>query len=173
MKALPAVSCAILLLVLSGCAGTPASTSSPTSGPQPATGAAMPQVLRDQGTLTAGVGAGLSLTLGAGGVAPSVKANVTLMLIELRWAGPVDLDLCIQSPSSENTAGVGECEDLGDGGMPGLPDSPVQVAIPAPEQGAWTISPYADGAAAETEYELAVTLFRGETAVPAGYTALP
>ncbi|HEX2066825.1 MAG TPA: hypothetical protein VHI93_08440, partial [Candidatus Thermoplasmatota archaeon] len=148
-----------MVLLLSGCAGLSDPSPTPTGPSGPGTAdLAKPQVLRDTGTVTAGVGVGLSLTFGAPGVGPSVKDNVTLMHIELRWSGPADLNLCIHKPSSGSTGAASNCEAGGDGGAPGMPDSPLRITIPSPEKGAWTISPYANGAAAQTDYELAVTL---------------
>jgi hypothetical protein len=173
MRTLLFASCAALLL-LAGCTGTTTTTTgSGTTGP--ASGAMVmgkPEVVSDKGTITAGLGAGVSFTLGAAGAAPGVQGNVTLLYIELRWTGPVDLGLCVNTPSGGNTAGAANCDSgVKNGGLPGMPDSPVHATYVDPEQGDWKAFPDANGAAAQTDYELAVTLFHGEREVPAGYTA--
>jgi hypothetical protein len=94
------------------------------------------------------------------------------MLIEMKWTGPADLDLCVNKPSGGNTGGAANCDAVSNGGLPGMPDSPFRVTYPSPEAGSWSIAPSVKGAAAQTEYHIAVTLFHGEREVPAGYTAV-
>ncbi|HUR63163.1 MAG TPA: hypothetical protein VM241_01645 [Candidatus Thermoplasmatota archaeon] len=171
MRTLLVASCAALLL-LAGCAGTTTTTSGNGTTTLSATLPAKPQVLSDDGTVTAGIGARVSFTLGAPGVTPGVQGNATLLYVEMAWAGPTDLDLCVHTPSSGMTGTAQNCDGKGGGGLPGMPDSPIRLTYTAPEKGAWSVAPTVNGAAAQTDYRLRVTLFHGETTVPAGYTAL-
>jgi hypothetical protein len=160
-------------LLLAGCAGSTTSSTTTTGAPGTPSAFAPPEVIPDKGTITASasVPMGASFAIGVEGAKPGV-ANVSLLYIELRWTGPADLNLCVDKPSSASTGGqVGSCEPEGAGGLPGMPDSPVHVTYLDPEEGEWDVSPYANGGAANTPYELAVTLFHGEREVPQGYTA--
>ncbi|MCA1811344.1 MAG: hypothetical protein LC623_04950, partial [Halobacteriales archaeon] len=92
MRTLLFASCAALLL-LAGCTDTATTTTtSGTTGPGGMPGAAKPDVVRDDGTITASGGVGVTLTIPAIGAAPDVQGNVTLLYAELRWTGPADLD---------------------------------------------------------------------------------
>lgn len=137
--------------------------------------ASEPKVLDGSGTITAGVGTpALSFQSGGVGAEFTVTGNVTLVYVEMAWESPaIALDLCIHAPSDGDQAGVPTCGVVEDGGMPGLPANLVTHTRAAPEAGAgWTASPFIDGAAANQDFQLKVTLFYGETAVPDGYTAL-
>ena len=171
---------AALLLALSGCMSS--STDDGQSAlPSDATdadgdGAADPKVVDGSGTIQAGAGTPvLSFNNGGGSADFAVTGNVTLLHAELAWSSPiVALDLCVHAPSDgANEAGVPICGVVQDGGGPGTPSGLVTYTLAAPEVGeGWSISPYLDGPAAQQDFELKVTLFYGETAVPAGYSAL-
>jgi hypothetical protein len=103
----------------------------------------------------------------------AVAANVTLLLAEIRWDDPVqDLDLALASPSAGGAGRVQNFDHAASGGSPGSPDSPHSLEVDVPETGEWRASAFGNGAAAAVEYRLALTLFHGESDVPAGYTAL-
>lgn len=168
-----------LLLLLPGCVSS--SDDDPTPIPSDATdadgdGQADPKVVDGSGTIQAGAGTPVVSTSSGGGSADfSVSANVTLLYAELEWSSPVvALDLCVHAPSDgANEAGVPICGEVVDGGGPGTPAGRIAYVRAAPESGdGWTINPYLDGPAAQQDYVLKVTLFYGESEVPAGYSAL-
>jgi hypothetical protein len=166
---------AAVIVLVSGCTASKpnAGSQTPASGGSSAGQHAKPEVLEDKGTMTASAGVAITFTVGAMGVQPTATGNVTLMYFELKWDGPTDLNLCVHKPTSGSTGTAENCDGaVANKGLPGMPDSPVHATYPNPEPGAWSASPYATGASGNTNYALAVTLFHGETEVPAGYTAL-
>ncbi len=167
-----------LLLLLPGCVSSDDDGATPI--PDDAVdadgdGKADPRVIDGSGTIAAGAGTPVVSTSNGGGSADfAVSANVTLLYAEMTWSSPiVALDLCIHAPSDGQTQGVDNCGAVADGGGPGTPSGHVEYELANPEAGeGWSINPYLDGPAAQQEYQLKVTLFYGETSVPAGYTAL-
>ena len=171
---------AALLAALSGCmsgAGDDDQSAIPSDTTDAdGDGVADPKVVDGSGTIMAGAGTPvLSFNNGGGSADFAVSANVTLLYAELSWSSPiVALDLCVHAPSDgANEAGVPICGEVVDGGGPGTPTGLVTYTLASPEVGdGWTINPYLDGPAAQQDFQLKVTLFYGETEVPAGYTAL-
>ena len=170
---------AIAALLLSGCTSSPGDD--PAQLPSETVdadgdGRADPQVIDGSGTIEAGAGTPVvSFNTGGSAAEFTVSDNVTLLFAELAWSSPiVALDLCVHAPSDGvNEAGVPVCGVVQDGGGPGTPSGLVTYELAAPEAGAgWSLSPYLDGPAAQQDYQLKVTLFYGESSVPAGYTAL-
>jgi hypothetical protein len=112
-------------------------------------------------------------SLGGESTAFEVTSNVTLLYAEIAWDDPVqDIDLALASPDAGMTGTAQNFDYVAQGGSPGAPDSPHSLTIASPTAGDWQASAFADGAAAMVDYRVAITLFHGETAVPAGYTAL-
>jgi hypothetical protein len=116
---------------------------------------------------------GMGGSLGGAAVPFNVTSNVTLLYVEIAWEDPVqDIDLALASPDAGMTGTAQNFDYVQSGGMPGAPDSPHSITIPSPAAGDWLASAFADGAAAMVDYRVAITLFHGEDAVPAGYSAL-
>jgi hypothetical protein len=161
------------LLALSGCLdgdGDGATSSSSSSTVPPDVTPGQPTVVHGSGTITA---SGPVLAIGGASIPFTVDGNVTLLFAEIAWDDPVqDIDLALASPSAGMTGAAQNYDHLATGGMPGAPDSPHSLTLPAPEAGGWQASAFANIVAAQIEYRIAVTLFYGETAVPEGYTAL-
>lgn len=162
----------LALLALAGCSDGGDETPAP-AGPVDANGEpldAAPQVIKGTGTITA---SGPVLSLGDAGIPFGVGANVTLLYAEIVWSDPVqDIDLALASPAAGTTGTAQNFDIIANGGSPGAPDSPHSLTVANPAQGEWQASAFANGAAAMLEYDVAITLFHGETAVPPGYTAL-
>lgn len=167
-----------LVLALSGCLS--GSNDGGANGDLPGPdldgdGKADPIVHDGSGSVQAGGGTPvISFTNGAGGAEFTVPDNATLLFIELAWDSPaVALDLCIHAPADGDTQGVPNCGTVADGGGPGTPTNLVQATVSSPAAGSgWTATVYPDGPAANQAYQLKVTIFLGEGAVPEGYTAL-
>ena len=168
-----------LLLLLPGCVS---SSRDDGAGPIPSDatdadgdGRADPKVIDGSGTIQAGAGTPvISTSSGATSADFAVSANVTLLYAEMEWSSPIiALDLCVHAPADGQTQGVDNCGEVVDGGGPGTPAGRLTFSRASPEAGeGWSISPYLDGPAAQQDYVLKVTLFYGETEVPASYTAL-
>jgi hypothetical protein len=140
-----------------------------------ATAQPKPVVYTASGTMTAGVGSnpGVSFSLGAPNASGAVKAGATLVYVEMKWDTPFDLNLCVHLPASGSTGPAANCDPaVPSNGLPGMPDSPATFTYKAPPTGDWSVTPYTNGGAAATNVDIAFTVFYGETAVPAGYTAL-
>lgn len=173
---------ALLLTAAAGCLSddSPSGKAGDGTGTGPADdathGPGAPKVIDGSGAVTAGAGNDLagSFTLGAGGADFSVPADATLMFIELSWDSPaLSFDLCIHAPADGDIQGTPVCGETVDGGGPGTPAGLVTATRAAPEAGdGWQVTVAPDGPSANVEYQLKVTLFFGETAVPDGYTAL-
>lgn len=180
MRSLLPWTLAFALLALPGCmsdGGEEDGGDVPTdpSDPNPPAGAS-PVVHDGSGSVTAGVGndqAG-SFYFGAGGAAFNVPVNATLMFIELAWDSPaLSFDLCVHAPADGDIQGTPICGASVDGGGPGTPTGLVTYTLQAPAPGdGWTATASPDGPSANQAYQLKVTLFFGETSVPAGYSAL-
>lgn len=162
-------------LALAGC--TSGNGGSPSASPSPSAAASVNpksvEVTTGLGTVTSAGVAGTSFSNGAPAVTFDVKANATLIYIEMRWASPVvDLDIAMSSPNSGNTQGVGNPDYIGSGGGPGTPDSPATMTLKGGDviKGGWTGGAFANGAAAQQDYEMAVSVFYGAKEVPSGYT---
>ena len=174
---------ALLPLALSGCAthaaqpasGTASTATSSTAPPAPGgptspSPSLPPQVLYANGTVQAGLNAPpMSITPTMRGLGFPV-GNESLVLVELAWDGPQDLDLCVHRPSTPPLASFGGCEDPAF--SPTTNEQTLQVAYPNPEAGAWSVHPTSGTVAAQVPYRMAVSLFHGPTEAPAGYTAL-
>ncbi|MFA5943053.1 MAG: hypothetical protein WC876_01150 [Candidatus Thermoplasmatota archaeon] len=129
-----------------------------------------PTVVKGTGMITA---SGPVLAVGGESLAFSVGSNVTLLYAEIAWDDAVqDIDLALASPSAGMTGTAQNFDYIVQAGSPGAPDSPHSFTLAAPEAGDWQASAFANGAASMVEYRLAITLFHGETEVPAGYSAL-
>ena len=116
---------------------------------------------------------GPMLAVGGEPVLFSVASNVTLVYAEIVWEDEVqDIDLALASPSAGMTGNAQNFDHVASGGAPGSPDSPHSLTVVAPEAGEWQASAFANGAAGMVEYRIVVTMFHGEVAVPAGYSAL-
>lgn len=155
----------LLLTLAAGCL-----SDRPAQGPGPSQAAEPPTLLHAEGQVTA---SGPMLAVGGAPFTFPVAANVTLLLAEIQWEDPVqDLDLALASPSAGTTGTAQNFDHRAEGGAPGAPDSPHQLAVEAPETGDWQATAFGNGGGAMVEYRLAITLFHGETAVPDGYTGL-
>lgn len=164
--------CLVVLLALAGCSdgsdGGPSPSTGPVDDDRPI--AASPQVVKGTGSITASAPV---VSLGSSGVPFTVDSNVTLLFAEIVWTDPVqDIDLALASPDAGVTGAAQNYDFIASGGSPGLPDSPHSLTIPNPVQGSWLASAFANGAAVMVEFDIAVTLFYGESSVPSGYTAL-
>lgn len=114
--------------------------------------------------------------LSVGGTTSDFKVDegATLVFAELKWDSPViDLNVALRSPAAGQTGTANNFDHTGSGGNPGMPNSPETLTISGADvlAGDWQGTAFANGAAAEQDYQLAVTVFYGATEVPAGYTA--
>lgn len=129
-----------------------------------------PQVVEGMGMITA---SGPALAFGSTALEFTVAANVTLAYAEIVWEDPVqDINMALASPSAGMTGTAQNFDHVAESGSPGEPDSPHSLTVVAPEPGLWQASAFANGAASMVEYRIVVSLFHGEAAVPAGYSAL-
>lgn len=129
-----------------------------------------PTVVEGTGMITA---SGPVVAVGSESVLFSVASNVTLVFAEITWEDPAqDIDLALASPSAGMTGTAQNFDYIEQSGSPGMPDSPHSLTIVAPEAGEWQASAFGNGAAGMIEYRIVVTMFHGETEVPAGYSAL-
>ncbi|MHB1262776.1 MAG: hypothetical protein ACYC2H_13800 [Thermoplasmatota archaeon] len=152
------------LLALGGCLDSGGGSEDEASAPID------PTVVRGAGMITA---SGPVLAVGGESVPFSVASNVTLLFAEIAWDDEVqDIDLALASPSAGMTGAAQNFDFVAQGGSPGDPDSPHSLTIVAPEAGEWQASAFANGVAGALEYRIVVSLFHGETAVPAGYSGL-
>ncbi len=165
-----------LAIAFSGCAnddseepitvGDDGEISSPTDdlGPDSTRGSAVVSGIR-----AGGAGAGL------GGAAATIVVSEggTLLFAEIQWSDPIaDLDLALSSPAEDHTATPVMYDYTAQGGSPGFPDSPHSLVIENPLAGEWLGSAFTNGAGHEVEYDVAITVFYGETSVPDGYSGL-
>jgi hypothetical protein len=129
-----------------------------------------PQVMQGMGMITA---SGPVLAFGSPALEFTVASNVTLLYAEIVWEDAVqDINLALASPSAGMTGTAQNFDHVVEAGSPGEPDSPHSLTIANPEPGLWYASAFANGAATMVEYRIVVSLFHGETVVPAGYSAL-
>jgi hypothetical protein len=165
MLAMKTLLLALALLMASGCM----SPGGRDSGDDRAM-ADLPTVVEGTGMITA---SGPVLAVGSAAVPFSVGSNVTLVFAEIQWEDEVqDIDLALASPSAGMTGEAQNFDYVAQSGSPGMPDSPHSLTVVAPEAGEWQASAFANGVASMVEYRIVVTLFHGEVAVPAGYSAL-
>ncbi len=162
-----------LAVLLPGCASE-SSPEDPTEGtpdsPAP-TEDLLPESTRGSAVVT---GAGVEGASGGfGGAAATITARegATLLYAEIQWADPVfDIDLALSSPAEDHSANPVMYDHTVSGGSPGSPDSPHSITIQAPAAGEWLGSAFANGVGVEVAYDVALTVFYGETTVPDGYT---
>lgn len=163
MKSILALS-ALALLAFSGCLDGGDGGDRDQIVPDP------PQVVQGMGMITA---SGPVLAFGSPALEFTVASNVTLVYAEIVWEDAVqDINLALASPSAGMTGTAQNFDHIAEAGSPGEPDSPHSLTVVSPAPGLWQASAFANGAAAMVEYRIAVSLFHGETVLPAGYSAL-
>lgn len=133
-----------------------------------------PRVFYGNGTITFSAGTPVvSFTNGGAGFEFEVLDNATLLFAEMAWEGPSDLDLYLSSPAAgEDPAGNRVYDHTNTEGDVGSPDIPSTITVKKPGDGTWVATPFAKAGTAGTAFDLAITVFYGETEVAAGYTAL-
>lgn len=164
---------------LAGCAGddsgsdatTPTGTDDNTGGTNVTES---PQTFQGDGVITASA---TVITTGGDPLDFTIGADATLLFAEIRWDDPVqDIDLALRSPDAGMTGQSANYDYIKRDGMPGDPDSPHSLTLTPSDladkawSGGWQASAFGNGVSANVEYEIAVSVFYGETSVPDGYT---
>lgn len=170
---LPALVAILMAAALAGCLGDDdTGIDGPGVGPdnddENTNSTAEPDLFLGTGSIAASAPV---FALGSGGVDFNVKEGATLLLAEIRWDDPAfDINLALSSPDAGETGTARNYDHVANGGSPGSPDSPHSLTVEAPKAGAWGASAFANGAAANVEYEIVVTVFFEGDAVPEGYS---
>lgn len=181
----------MLALLLAGCAQAPDETTRAAFAPDESNGAAPPEVEPPSGPANASAAGPVVLEYDdrvtsavsqAGGICSAEcvnaayfrftpDANLTAVLAELRWEGPMDLDLSIGAADSglylkEGEVKQGTRKTYSDkDGTPGAPDVLVRILIDDPTEFLdaveWRAS-IQGKAAADVAFELRISLFPGE-----------